>query len=89
MINTQNIFAITEIVVQIENQVQPCKFKAPVLVKGLNIVVDDSAKVIYEAADMLRPMSTSDFSTEIMQAINAQFRKLGLELTKIKEIKEQ
>ena len=87
MINTQNIFAITEVVVQIENQVQPCKFKAPVLVKGLNIVVDDSAKVVYESADMVRPMATSDFSDEIIQAINSQLGKLGLELTKIK-IKE-
>lgn len=87
MINTQNIFAITEVVVQLENQVQPCKFKAPVLVKGLNIVVDDSAKVVYESADMVRPMATADFSDEIIQAINSQLSKLGLELTKIK-IKE-
>lgn len=87
MINTQNIFAITEVVVQIENQVQPCKFKAPVLVKGLNIVVDDSGKVVYESTDMVRPMATSDFSDEIIQAINSQLSKLGLELTKIK-IKE-
>lgn len=89
MINTQNIFAITEVVIQIENQVQACKFKAPVLVKGFNVVVDGNGKIVYDAANMERPMSSTDFDPEILQALNSQFRKLGLELTKIKETKEQ
>lgn len=85
MINTQNIFAITEVIVQISNQVQPNKYNAPVLVKGLNIVLDDQGKVIYEAAAMDRPMASLDFTPEILQALNLQFNKLGLEIKPLSE----
>ena len=85
MSSTQNVLAITEIVIQLENQVQPCRFKAPVVVKGLNIVVDDKSTVVYEPAEMIRPMASLDFNDEIIQAINHQLSKVGLHISKTKE----
>lgn len=81
--DTQSVFAMTDVVIQIANQVQSQKYQAPVLVKGFNVVVDGNGKIVYDAANMERPMSSTDFDPEILQALNSQLNKLGLEVRKL------
>lgn len=81
--DTQSVFAMTDVVIQIANQVQAQKYQAPVLVKGFNVVVDGNGKIVYDAANMERPMSSMDFDPEILQALNLQLNKLGLEVRKL------
>ena len=87
MQETQSVFAMTDIIIQIANQVQPKKYNAPILVKGVNLVVDNNGKIIYEAASMERPMAGADFGPELLQALNLQLNQLGLEVVKLADSK--
>lgn len=82
------MFALTDIVIQISNQVKAQKYNAPMLVLGQNVLTDETGKILYEPAPMERPLASEDFSEELLLAINTQINQLGLRIIKEQEEKE-
>lgn len=78
-----NLYIPTQIVIQLENQIQPPQWQAPVLIAGVNVVTNDAGQALYQPAYSQRPMSSEEFDEGNLAAINAQLGQLGLEIRKV------
>lgn len=78
-----NLYIPTQIVIQLENQIQPPQWNAPVLIAGANVVTNDAGQAIYQPAYNQRPMSAEEFDADNLAAINARLNQLGLEIRKL------
>lgn len=76
-------FISTQVIIQLDNQVQPPQWGAPVIISGANVVTDQTGQLLYQPAHMQRPMGADEFTPETLSALNAQLGKLGLEIRKV------
>lgn len=82
---TQSVFVISQFVVQIENNFQPPQWGAPVLIGGVQVVVDATGNPVYQPAYQNKPVGAADFTPEVLEAVNHQLAKVGLTLSKVQE----
>lgn len=68
------------IVIQIDNQMQPPAYGAPVLMTSITTVVDASGATMYQPAHTQLPATPEDFTDDMLQAINNKLRPLGLRI---------
>lgn len=78
-----NVFVPSQIVIQLENQVQTPQWGAPVVISGCNIVTDKLGNPLMQPAFSQRPMAEDEFTEEYLQAINSQLMKLNLKLSRV------
>lgn len=76
-------FVPVSFVIQLDNQIQPPQWNAPVVITGANVVTNAAGALVYQPAFTQRPMSEEEFTPEYLQAINSQLNKLGLQMTRV------
>lgn len=80
---SQSAFVPTQFVVQLLNDFQPPQWGAPVLICGAHLVIDDKGQPLYQPSYRQQPAGNSDFTPEILEAVNTQLAKVGLVLSKV------
>ena len=73
---------LTAVVLQFDNPVQPPQWGAPALMSTVSIIADDAGTALYQPTHLSQPAVSEDFTPEILETINLQLSKLGLELTR-------
>lgn len=86
--SSQSIFVPVQIIVQLDNAVQPPQWNAPVLLGGANVVTDQAGSAIYQPAFTQRPMAASDVTDEMLVALSAKLAELGLQVSRIEQSME-
>lgn len=83
-IPTKSVFIPAQFIVQLENAAQPSQWGGGPLISGFNVLVaDDGSFAKDQVAHMQRLASSSDFTDELLAAINAKLLLIGLTVSKI------
>lgn len=83
---SRNVYIPTQVIIQLENQIQPPQWGAPLLIAGANVVTNDQGQLIYQPAFTQRPVAEEEFTEEMIQTLNMQLNKLGLVIQKTQQV---
>lgn len=76
-------FIPTQLVVQLDNNIQPPQWGAPVILGGVTLILDQAGNTMYQPAYVQRPVSAADITPDILQATNNQLAAIGLKLERV------
>lgn len=73
---------VTQLVVQIDNEVQPPQYGAPVLMGTVTLVTTPGGQQAYQPAYRVEPAVPEDVSDDLLAVLNVKLGALGLEVTR-------